>query len=162
MKDRPMETLIPAAICHHERIRIATGRAMEFIDLTERVEALVAGAGINAGLVNIQSLHTTTAIVVNEHEPLLLDDFDTLLARTAPSEAPYRHDDMDVRTVNLAPGERPNGHAHCRALLLPTSVLLNVAGGRLQLGRWQRIFLVELDGPRAREVSVLLLGEAAR
>ncbi len=66
-----METLVPAAICHHGRIRVATERAMEFIDLTDRVEALVAEAGIYAGLVNIQSLHTTTAIVINEHEPLL-------------------------------------------------------------------------------------------
>ena len=49
---------------------------MEFIDLTARIEALAAEAGIHAGLVNIQSLHTTTAIVVNEHEPLLLADFD--------------------------------------------------------------------------------------
>ena len=162
MKDRPMETLTPSALCHHDRIRVATGRAMEFIDLTERVEALVAGAGIHAGLVNIQSLHTTTAIVVNEHEPLLLDDFDALLARTAPSDALYRHDDMDVRTVNLAPGERPNGHARCRALLLPSSALLNIAEGRVQLGRWQRIFLVELDGPRDREVSVLVFGEGVR
>jgi secondary thiamine-phosphate synthase enzyme len=157
-----METLAPAATCHHNRIRVTTGRAMEFIDLTDRVEALVAGAGIHAGLVNIQSLHTTTSIVVNEHEPLLLDDFEALLARAAPGGACYRHDDMDARTVNLAPGERPNGHAHCRALLLPTSALLNVAGGRLQIGRWQRIFLVELDGPRTREVSVLVLGEGAR
>jgi|SRR5688572_17033870 len=155
-----METIAPTAICHHSRIRVETDRAMEFIDLTDRIEALADEAGLHAGLINIQSLHTTTAIVVNEHEPLLLADFDALLARTAPSDAPYRHDDMDVRTVNLAPGERPNGHAHCRALLLPTSALLNVAGGRLQLGRWQRIFLVELDGPRSREVSVLLFGNA--
>jgi secondary thiamine-phosphate synthase enzyme len=155
-----METLAPTTACHHGRIRIATERAMEFIDLTDRVAALVAGTGVRAGLVNIQSLHTTTAIVVNEHEPLLLDDFDALLTRTAPRDARYRHDDMDVRTVNLAPGERPNGHAHCRALLLPTSALLNIADGRVQLGRWQRIFLVELDGPRAREVSVLVFGSA--
>jgi secondary thiamine-phosphate synthase enzyme len=157
-----METLVPAAICHHARIRVTTERAMEFIDMTARIEALAAEAGIHAGLVNIQSLHTTTAIVVNEHEPLLLADFDALLARAAPRDARYRHDDMDARTVNLAPGERPNGHAHCRALLLPSSALLNVAEGRLQLGRWQRVFLVELDGPRAREVSVLVFAEGAR
>ena len=162
MKDRPMETLTPTALCHHGRIRVATQRPTEFIDLTDRVEALVADLGIHAGLVNIQSLHTTTAIVVNEHEPLLLADFDALLARTAPCDAPYRHDDMDVRTVNIAPGERPNGHSHCRALLLPSSAMLNVAGGRLQLGRWQRIFLVELDGPRDREVSVLAMGDGVR
>lgn len=157
-----METLVPAAVCHHARIRLTTERPMEFIDLTARIETLAAEAGVRAGLVNIQSLHTTTAIVVNEHEPLLLADFDDLLARTAPRDARYRHDDMEARTVNLVPGERPNGHAHCRALLLASSALLNFAEGRLQIGRWQRVFLVELDGPRAREVSVLILGEAAR
>ena len=153
-----METLVPAAICHHARIRVATERPMEFIDLTARIEALAAEAGIDAGLVNIQTLHTTTAIVVNEHEPLLLADFEGLLARAAPRDAHYCHDDMDVRTVNLAPGERPNGHAHCHALLLGSSASLNLAEGRLQLGCWQRVFLVELDGPRVREVSVLVLG----
>ena len=56
-----METLVPAAICHHTRIRVATERAMEFIDLTARIEALAAEAGIDTGLVNIQTLHTTTA-----------------------------------------------------------------------------------------------------
>src|SRR5688572_26889360 len=126
-ENRPMETatLVPAAICHHARIRVATGRPMEFIDLTARIEALAAEAGIDAGLVNIQTLHTTTAIVVNEHEPLLLTDFEGLLARAAPRDGHYRHDDMDVRTVNLAPGERANGHAHCHALLLGSSVMLN-------------------------------------
>ncbi len=157
-----METLVPAAICRHGRIRVATERAMEFIDLTARIEALAAEAGIHAGLVNIQSLHTTTAIVVNEHEPLLLADFAALLARAAPRHAPYCHDDMDARTMNLAPGERPNGHAHCHALLLGAAVSLNFAEGRVQLGRWQRVFLVELDGPRLRDVSVLVLGEGAR
>ena len=157
-----METLAPTATFHHSRIRVPTARAMEFIDLTYRIEALAAESGIHAVLVNIQSLHTTTSIVVNEHEPLLLDDFHALLSKAAPGDVSYRHDDMEVRTMNLAPDERPNGHAHCRALLLPTSALLNVADGRLQLGRWQRIFLVEHDGPRTREVSVLVLGEGAR
>ncbi len=157
-----METLVPAGICHHSRIRVATERAMEFIDLTDRIEALAAEAGIHAGLVSIQSLHTTTAIIINEHEPLLLTDFAALLTRTAPQDAPYRHDDIDVRTVNLAPGERPNGHAHCHALLLGSSASLHFADGRLQLGRWQRVFLVELDGPRIREVSILVFGESVR
>lgn len=157
-----METFVPAPTCHHRRIRIMTERTMEFIDLTDRIEALAAEAEIHAGLVNVQSLHTTTAIVVNEHEPLLLGDFAALLELLAPKHVPYRHDDMDARTVNLALGERPNGHAHCHALLLGSSASLNLAEGRLQLGRWQRVFLVELDGPRAREVSVLVLGESGR
>jgi secondary thiamine-phosphate synthase enzyme len=157
-----METLAPAPTCRHARIRVATERALEFIDLTERIEALADEAGIHAGLVSVQSLHTTTAIVVNEHEPLLLADFAALLSRSAPEQAGYRHDDMAIRTMNLAPGERPNGHAHCHALLLGASASLNLAEGRLQLGRWQRIFMVELDGPRVREVSVLVFGTGAR
>jgi secondary thiamine-phosphate synthase enzyme len=161
-QENAMDTLVRAATCRHSRIRVATERAMEFIDLTDRIEALAAESSIHAGVVNIQSLHTTTAIVVNEHEPLLLADFAALLADAAPQDAAYRHDDMSVRTINLAPGERPNGHAHCRALLLPSSALLNVAEGRLQLGRWQRVFLVELDGPRTREVSVLVFGEGVQ
>jgi len=153
-----MHMFAATRICRHTRISVTTRHPTEFVDLSEQVNALVADSGIHAGLVHVQSLHTTTAIVVNEHEPLLLADFAALLATTAPLESAYRHDDMSARTVNLAPGERPNGHAHCRALLLGSSVSLNVADGILQLGRWQRLFLVELDGPREREVSVLLLG----
>jgi len=157
-----METYATGSTCRHTSIRIATEHPTQFVDLTEQVEVLVAEAGINTGLVNIQTLHTTTAIVVNEHEPLLLADFESLFAAVAPLRGPYRHDDASARTVNLAPGERPNGHAHCRALLLGTSVSLNVSDGRLRLGRWQRVFVVELDGPRMREISVLVLGEATR
>ncbi len=157
-----MQTLAPSALCRHFRIRVSTGRPIEFVDLTDRIEALAAEAGFHAGIANIQSLHTTTAIVINEHEPLLLVDFGTLLGRVAPKEAPYRHNDPNARTLPVAPDERPNGHAHCHALLLGPSALLNVADGRLQLGRWQRIFLVELDGPREREVSVVVLGEGSR
>jgi secondary thiamine-phosphate synthase enzyme len=58
--------------------------------------------------------------------------------------------------------ERVNGHAHCRALLLEPSSCINVIGGHLQLGAWQRVFLTELDGPRDREISVLILGEGGR
>jgi secondary thiamine-phosphate synthase enzyme len=145
--------------CRHTSIRLTTKHPTEFVDLTDRLETLVAGAAVGFGILTVQTLHTTTAIVVNEHEPLLLADFQWLLESTAPGEAPYRHDDMTARTVNLTPGERSNGHAHCRALLLPSSVSLTVAGGRLLLGRWQRVFLVELDGPRERELSALLLGQ---
>ena len=143
------------------RLCISTEKPTEFIDITDRVEEFVARSGLTHGLVNIQSLHTTTAIVLNEHEPLLMSDFTSLLARVAPRAFWYRHDDFDTRTVNMHPDERPNGHSHCRALLLSAAASLNIADGRLQRGQWQRIFLVELDGPRNREVSVLLLGEGA-
>lgn len=157
-----METLAPTSTYRHTKIRIATARPTAFVDLTDQVQALVADACIDTGLVNIQVLHTSAAVVVNENEPLLLADFGELLQWTAPLGVSYRHDDERARTVNVEPGERRNGHAHCRALILGASVCLNIAECRLQLGRWQRVFLAELDGPRMREVSVLLAGERGR
>jgi secondary thiamine-phosphate synthase enzyme len=157
-----MEMLTPASTCRHTKIRFATRHPTEFIDVTDHLEKLVAGTGVGSGILNVQTLHTTTAIVVNEHEPLLLADFQHLLESAAPGDARYRHDDQTARTVNLTAQERPNGHAHCRALLLPSSVSVNVTNGRLLLGKWQRVFLVELDGPREREISALLIGEAGR
>jgi secondary thiamine-phosphate synthase enzyme len=157
-----MDTLAPPSLSRHTKMRINTESPTQFIDLTDRLEALIADAAIRFGFVNVQTLHTTTAIVVNEREPLLLSDFATLLENAAPRHGCYRHDDATVRTVNLIPDERINGHAHCQALLLGSSACLNVIDGRLLLGRWQRVFLAELDGPRAREVSVLILGGGER
>jgi secondary thiamine-phosphate synthase enzyme len=155
-----METLTPPRC--HSRIHLTTTHPTEFIDLTDDLQRLVADADLRFGIVNVQTLHTTTAVVVNEHEPLLLADFRALLEAAAPGDGRYRHDDVTKRTVNLTDAERPNGHAHCRALLLPSSACLNVAGGRLLLGQWQRVFFVELDGPREREISVVVFGEAAQ
>jgi secondary thiamine-phosphate synthase enzyme len=157
-----METFAPAFIYRHTKVRIATERHTEFIDLTESLEELVAESRVITGFVNVQSLHTTAAIVVNEDEPLLLKDFDRTLRKLAPEDVAYRHDDETIRTVNLNPGERPNGSSHCKALLLSPSVCLNVVDRRLLLGRWQRVFLAELDGPRPRDISVLLIGESVQ
>jgi secondary thiamine-phosphate synthase enzyme len=157
-----METFAPASSSHYASLRIATERPTQFVDLTGRLEDFILQCGIHTGLLNIQTLHTTTAIVVNENEPLLLADFAELLERCVPSHTGYHHDDVRARTVNLTAGERPNGFAHCRALFMPPSICLNVIGGRLHLGRWQRVFLAELDGPQTRTISVLALGEGGR
>lgn len=153
-----MDTYVAASTARHAVIHVTSRQATQFIDLTDRLDDVVATAGLRTGLLNVQSLHTTTAIVVNEREPLLHGDFVRLIERTAPVDQRYEHDDLTVRTVNLTDDERANGHAHCRALVLPTSVCLNVVDGRIQLGCWQRVFFVELDGPRMRAVSALVLG----
>ncbi len=155
-----METLTSASACRHASIQVSSAHPTQFVDLTPQIERVVAGSGISGGFVNVQTLHTTTAIVVNEHEPLLLADFETAIERLARADLHYHHDDISIRTVNLTDAERANGHAHCRALLLPTSTCLNVLDGRLVLGRWQRIFFVELDGPRERQISVVVFGDA--
>jgi secondary thiamine-phosphate synthase enzyme len=97
-------------------------------------------------------------LLLNEKEPLLFEDLEGLLERLAPREAAYRHDDMTLRTPAPPPDERRNGHAHCRAALLHSSLSLHVRGGALVLGRWQRLLLAELDGPQPRSLSVALLG----
>jgi secondary thiamine-phosphate synthase enzyme len=153
-----MQTLAAAPPCLHTKYSVTTTRPTQFLDITDGVAELIERSALRFGFVNVQTLHTTTAIVVNEHEPLLLADFENFLESVAPRSAGYQHDDPHRRSVNVVPGERSNGHAHCRALLLPSSVCLNVADGALQLGRWQRVFLLELDGPRTREVSMLIVG----
>jgi len=155
-----MPALVSPVVAHSVRISLATHAPCEFVDLTDRLEEVVAEAGIRCGILNVQTRHTTTGLVVNEHEAGLLVDFRELLDGIAPTSGRYRHDDFAAREPAVEAGERVNGHAHCRALLLPAGVSLNVTGGRLDLGQWQRVFLIELDGPRQREVSVLALGDA--
>lgn len=139
-------------------IEIQTKEELDFIDITERIKNFIQEGEIENGIVGVQSFHTTAAIVVNENEPLLMEDFKNHLGQVAPKDKNYRHNDFSIRTVNMCPDECANGHAHCRALYLPTSVALNLAKGKLQLGQWQRIFLVELDRARKRKVQIQILG----
>jgi secondary thiamine-phosphate synthase enzyme len=138
-------------------VQVRTRAALEFTDLTETLAAFVRRSGVVRGVLNVQTLHTTTAIVVNEAEPLLHRDVAGLLEFLAPTGRAYRHDDFEAR-ANVSPDERRNGHSHCRAILLRTAETLNLAEGRLQLGRWQRVFLLELDSGRERTVSLVALG----
>jgi secondary thiamine-phosphate synthase enzyme len=141
-------------------LTLATHQPIELIDITDPVAELVREAGVHSGQVVLLSRHTTAAVRIQENEPLLLEDLRDLLLRLAPPTSAYRHNDFRVRTHHFEPDERPNGHAHCLQLLLGSSESVPVVEGALALGTWQRLFLVELDGPRpAREVLVHLSGE---
>ncbi|MCH7706396.1 MAG: YjbQ family protein [Chloroflexi bacterium] len=141
------------------RLVFETTKAPEFIDITDDVVRFVRESRVQNGCVVIYSKHTTAAIKVNENEPLLIEDMERFLKRIAPQDANYRHNDFSIRTVNLEEDDCPNGHAHCQHLLMSTSETVPVIDGELQLGRWQRVFLVELDRPRSREVVLQALGE---
>lgn len=137
------------------RLEVVSARATEFIDITDRLAALVDQLALREGVLVVQTLHTTTGLLVNEAEPLLIEDLAARLACWAPLDLPYAHDDLARRTVNvLGTRERRNGHAHCRAALFRTSESLIVEHGRLCLGRWQRVLFVECDGPQRRHVVV--------
>ncbi len=151
----------PRLVSAAATLRIGTAQPLEIVDLTDRVGAFLEVVQLETGWVHIQTRHTTTGLLVNENEPLLLEDLQTLLERLAPQEARYAHDELHRRT-DVPPDERPNGHSHAKASLLRTAETLNVVGAHLQLGRWQRVLLVELDGPRPREVSLVALGTGGR
>jgi len=135
----------------------ATG-APEFIDITQEVKDVLARSGVREGSVLVFTRHTTAAIEINEDEPLLMEDLKQFLIRMAPRDGSYKHNDFFIRTANMTEDECPNGHAHCQHLLLGTSETIPVVESELILGRWQRIFLIELDRPRERQVFVQVQG----
>jgi octaprenyl-diphosphate synthase len=143
-----------------KRLRFETSRDTEFVDITKRLRDEVKRSGLRTGRVYLQSMHTTLGLAVNENEPLLLRDFQSLLERIVPRGAGYEHDDFG-RRLEVAFDEPVNGHAHCRQLLLTGFTTLLVDHGELVLGRWQSVFAVELDGPRHRQVAMQLDGEFA-
>jgi secondary thiamine-phosphate synthase enzyme len=140
------------------RVKLETTRAPEFIDITSHVVAHVRESGVRDGLVSIYSKHTTAAITINEHEPLLLKDMETFLQKIAPADQYYAHNDFSIRTVNMNENECPNGHSHCSHLMLGTSETIPIIDGELQLGQYQSVFMIELDHPREREVLISVLG----
>jgi secondary thiamine-phosphate synthase enzyme len=157
----------PGIASQVRRLVLETREPIQFLDITRDVDELVRHAGLREGLVTIFSRHTTAAVSIQEDEPLLLQDLCDFLHRSAPAENHYRHNDFRVRTVHMHDDESPNGHAHCLQLMLGASETVPVCGGKLMLGTWQRIFVVELDGPRpriglpsGREVVIQALGAA--
>lgn len=158
MMKTKMDPEIMQSRIHREIVRKTASRELEFMDITDEVQEIVARAGITEGMALVYSRHTTAAVKINENEPLLLGDMARFLQRVAPKDGDYKHNDFVVRTENMTEEECPNGHAHCQHLLLGASETIPVVDGKLLLGRWQRIFLIELDRPRAREVIVQVQG----
>jgi len=143
----------------NKTIELETKEQLEFIDITDRIKEFVKGSEIKDGIVNVQILHTSAGLIVNENEPLLIEDFKKSINEIARSDLNYQHDNLDKRTVNLCPDECINGHSHCKAIHFLLSATLNLINGEIQFGQWQRVFLIELDKPRKRKVQILILGE---
>ena len=140
-------------------ISLSTNATLDFIDITEKVATIIKENGIKDGVINIQSMHTTMAVILQEAEPLLLGDIRETLERIAPRTAQYMHDNFDIRTVNMNPNEPINGHSHCKAVFLTPGIFLNIVEKKLQLGQWQHVFAVELDAARPRQVALQIIGE---
>ncbi|MCD6494182.1 MAG: YjbQ family protein [Archaeoglobaceae archaeon] len=123
-------------------ITIKTKERIEIVDITEDVQSLVSKSDVKDGVAIVYTPHTTTAIIINEAERGLMDDITSIIQKIVPQNS-YKHDRIDN-----------NADAHLRAVILGNSVVVPVTNGKLDLGTWQRIMFVELDGPRSRRVLV--------
>ena len=155
---RPMMHHEAKATVACEALELETTAAPGFHDITQDVCAIVADSGISHGQVTIYSEHTTAAIRINENEPLLLRDMARTLRQLAPANAYYEHNDFGRRTVNMNEDECANGHSHCQHLFLATSETVPVVDGKVALGTYQSVFLIELDHPKMRRVLVSVVG----
>jgi len=150
---QPLTATAPALSVFGQVLDCATKQRIEFVNLTDPVEKLIAESGIHNGIAVVQSLHSTAAVFVNEWQDALLDDVRALLEQTVSADVPWRHNDP-----RWSDCDRGNAASHLRALLLGSSAALAVRGSRIVRGVWQSIILAELDGPRKRSVSLQIFG----
>ena len=143
-------------------------RKVGLLDITPLVRDAAARSGVRNGLCTVTSRHTTTALCVNEHEERLFSDVQRFLLRLAPPEDTYKHNDISLRFpppgwhqgVEEWRAQEPiNAHSHLLGMLLGSCESFPLCDGAMQIGQWQSLLLIELDGPRKRKVGVHVLGE---
>lgn len=136
-----------------ETIIYKTRERLELINITRDLNELIQKRGMKAGFIIVQSLHTTTAVFINEFQQALLDDMKAVLEKLVGRLDYWRHNDP-----RLSECDRKNADSHLKAMLLGHTLSLPVRDGALALGTWQSIILAELDGPRERAIHVQVLG----
>lgn len=134
---------------HTDYITFRTNKHREYIHITPQVEAIVAKSEVKEGMVLVSAMHTTAGVYVNDNESGLIEDIDQWLEKLAPFNKNYQHHQT---------GE-DNGDSHLKALLIHHEVIVPITAGKLDFGRWQRIFYAEFDGRRDKRVVVKVMGE---
>ena len=132
-----------------EYLWFETRKHREFINITDKVEDLVARSDIVEGFVLVSAMHITSGVYVNDAESGLIADIEEWLEKLAPYRPDYRHH---------ATGES-NGDAHLKSLLVHHEVMVPITGGKLDLGPWQQIYYAEFDGQRRKRAIIKALGE---
>jgi secondary thiamine-phosphate synthase enzyme len=122
-----------------------TTRRTQLVNVTTQVQQALEKSKVSAGVCYVYVPHTTAAVMINEcADPDVATDLEGAFDRLIPFEGPYRH-------------EEGNSDSHMKSVLVGASVTIFVAGGKLQLGRWQGIFFCEFDGPRNRHFQVKII-----
>ena len=142
-------------VVHADTITIQTTERVELIDVTDRLAAFVAAAGVRDGMLSVWSMHTTCAVFINEAQRALHADIRRVLEQIVERQTDWMHNDPDQSDC-----DRSNADAHLRAMLLGHSLTLQVGGLELVLGQWQRVLAAELDGPRSRTLRLQIMGVA--
>ena len=124
-------------------VQVSTSERVEVVDVTDEVAGAIPDDA--DGTVTVFVPHTTAGVTINEAESGLLSDLEDALERLVPADGEYAHDRLDG-----------NADAHLRAMLLGSDVTVPVEDGSLGLGTWQSILFVEGDGPRTRELKVVV------
>jgi len=150
---RPEARPTAALQLYLETLIYKTRERLELINITRDLNEVVRKHGLKAGFVIVQSLHTTTAVFINEFQQALLDDIKSFLERLVGRFDYWRHNDP-----KLSECDRKNAASHLRAMVLGHTLSLPVRDGSLALGNWQSVILAELDGPRERAVQIQVLG----
>ena len=134
------------------KIKIKTGGNCDIVNITEQVSEVVAESDAREGTVTVFNVGSTAGITTTEYEPGLVNyDIAAAFEKIAPRNAGYEHEET---------WHDDNGHAHVRAALLGPSLSVPFVGGRLSLGTWQQIILVDFDTrPRTRTVICQIIGE---
>src|SRR3989337_2728906 len=146
-------TTTPGVAIKAHTLRLLTDKKVELYNITQKVKDFVKSTSIREGLLLITSLHTTTALFINEVQSALLDDIKTILHDWVREEQSWKHNSPEYSDC-----ERHNAGSHLRAILLGHSQTIIVQDGEPALGEWQSIIFAELDGPREREIRLQLIG----
>ena len=140
-------------------IKISSKNKFEMVDISDQVEDIVKESGIVNGLVNIQSLHTTASIFIQEKETGLRVDIVNFLQKVVDQSCYYQHDDFNIRTENMCDDECANGASHIMNMIISTATTLNIVNNKIQFGTWQKIIFIELDRARERKIAIQVIGE---
>ena len=139
-----------------ETIDVDTTDRTELVDLTDTVMAFVRRSGVKEGQLSLWSMHTTCAVFINESQQALESDILAFLEDLAARAKYYKHNDP-----NHSDCDRHNADSHLRAMLLGHSVTMQISGGEVVIGQWQRVLCGEMDGPRTRTIRAQVMGLAA-
>jgi secondary thiamine-phosphate synthase enzyme len=157
VRETPVEAVSSATagglVIHGENFVIDTDERLELVDLTDRVMEYVRKFNIREGMITLWSMHTTCAVFINEFQKALLADIRRFLEEMVARDSYYEHNDPDHSDC-----DRMNADSHLRAMLLGHSLTLQISGGEVVLGQWQRILMAELDGPRSRTLRAQVWG----